>query len=497
LHATTVHPQANEPPPTADEGCFLALSRNQVELCISRPPSNAGSEHNVFSVSRRLEKDGVFNGIAQVGISAGYLAGLWASATPSASDIVAMVTSDGTILAQSRPQLNVEPEATDLGKTLVDQMDHNDTGIIRAPLSPSGIDRITIYAKDADHPVSVALSLDRTAVLAIWRTNLAIYGLVAATATAGILLALGIALRRAKKERQAVSLWRAEIEERELAQEQLRQSQKMESLGKLTGGIAHDFNNLLTAIIGNISLAQDFAQDVRLQRFLDNALKTSNSAASLTQRLTAFARKQVLRLVERRGQIGQATARGRAIVDAELLQRRSDDRRSIGIDRDRRLRREAIAAGRSGGIPAGHQNAEPKPHQETIAGVSGLARVVAAGRRVVDLRKRHNRAAIGQLVPKLVIALGTIDRAQDHDVGFILNLSASVARRKVDIGDYGVMRIGGIDFPCNVSDQFLVLTDAGERPPLEGRRFDACYRYPGYARLCHLAVRQHDRARTG
>ena len=71
LHATTVHPQANEPPPTADEGCFLALSRNQVELCISRPPSNAGPEHNVFSVSRRLEKDGVFNGIAQVGISAG------------------------------------------------------------------------------------------------------------------------------------------------------------------------------------------------------------------------------------------------------------------------------------------------------------------------------------------------------------------------------------------------------------------------------------------
>ena len=47
----------------------------------------------------------------------------------------------------------------------------------------------------------------------------------------------------------------------------------MESLGKLTGGIAHDFNNLLTAIIGNISLAQDFAQDARLQRFLENALR--------------------------------------------------------------------------------------------------------------------------------------------------------------------------------------------------------------------------------
>jgi signal transduction histidine kinase len=69
----------------------------------------------------------------------------------------------------------------------------------------------------------------------------------------------------------------------------------MESLGKLTGGIAHDFNNLLTAIIGNISLAQDLAQDTRLQRFLENALRTSNSAVSLTQSLLAFARKQVLK----------------------------------------------------------------------------------------------------------------------------------------------------------------------------------------------------------
>ena len=40
----------------------------------------------------------------------------------------------------------------------------------------------------------------------------------------------------------------------------------MESLGKLTGGIAHDFNNLLTAIIGSISLAQDFAQDVQTSK---------------------------------------------------------------------------------------------------------------------------------------------------------------------------------------------------------------------------------------
>jgi CheY-like chemotaxis protein/nitrogen-specific signal transduction histidine kinase len=107
-------------------------------------------------------------------------------------------------------------------------------------------------------------------------------------------MALGIALRRAQRERDAVNLWQAEVHERESAQELLRQSQKMESLGNLTGGIAHDFNNLLTVIIGNISMVKSVALDSDAQRYLRNALKAGDSAISLTQGLLAFARKQVL-----------------------------------------------------------------------------------------------------------------------------------------------------------------------------------------------------------
>ncbi|WP_181814811.1 PAS domain S-box protein [Sphingomonas aracearum] len=85
----------------------------------------------------------------------------------------------------------------------------------------------------------------------------------------------------------------------EAAQDALRQSQKMEAVGQLTGGIAHDFNNLLTVVTGNIDMATralDAAQveDARSRRALDNAMKGAERAATLTQRLLAFSRRQPL-----------------------------------------------------------------------------------------------------------------------------------------------------------------------------------------------------------
>ncbi len=294
LRATTVHVQPNEPQPAADQHCFLALSRNEAGSCISQPQTDPGSGRYLFTLSRRLERDGVFNGIAQVAISADYIVDLWASAAPNASDIVTMFKADGTVLAQSRPQSQSEPSLPDVGKSLIGKIGQNDAGIIRASLSADGTDWITVFTKVPKNPVYISLSLDKSAILSTWYANLSVYGLVAASATAGIVMALGIALRRAQKERDAVNLWQAEVHERESAQELLRQSQKMESLGNLTGGIAHDFNNLLTVIIGNISMVKSVALDSDAQRYLRNALKAGESAISLTQGLLAFARKQVL-----------------------------------------------------------------------------------------------------------------------------------------------------------------------------------------------------------
>jgi PAS domain S-box-containing protein len=88
-----------------------------------------------------------------------------------------------------------------------------------------------------------------------------------------------------------------EVAAREKAQEQLRQAQKMETIGQLTGGVAHDFNNLLMAVMGNLDLLRKrLPDDPRLHRLVDGALQGAERGASLTQRLLAFARQQDLRV---------------------------------------------------------------------------------------------------------------------------------------------------------------------------------------------------------
>ncbi len=81
------------------------------------------------------------------------------------------------------------------------------------------------------------------------------------------------------------------------AQEALRQSQKMEAVGQLTGGLAHDFNNLLSGITGSLELLERRLAQGRLagaERYITAAQGAALRAASLTQRLLAFSRRQTL-----------------------------------------------------------------------------------------------------------------------------------------------------------------------------------------------------------
>jgi hypothetical protein len=90
-----------------------------------------------------------------------------------------------------------------------------------------------------------------------------------------------------------------DVTERRHLEEQLRQAQKMESIGQLAGGVAHDFNNLLTVIHGHAALLiGDTEFNTKHHEALREIARASDRAASLTRQLLAFSRKQPMQVKE-------------------------------------------------------------------------------------------------------------------------------------------------------------------------------------------------------
>jgi signal transduction histidine kinase/ActR/RegA family two-component response regulator len=126
---------------------------------------------------------------------------------------------------------------------------------------------------------------------------------------------------------QANEALRSEMTERETAESQLRQAQKMEAVGQLTGGIAHDFNNMLAVVVGGLELAQRWLPGTpeKAQRHLANALDGANRAADLTRRLLTFARSEPAR--------PEMTAIDDCIASfAQLIERTIGDRIALTLD---------------------------------------------------------------------------------------------------------------------------------------------------------------------
>src|SRR5262249_52877350 len=85
----------------------------------------------------------------------------------------------------------------------------------------------------------------------------------------------------------------SDVTEQKRLEEQLRQAQKMESLGRLAGGMAHDFNNLMNAVLGHASFAASALAELHPVRAeLEEIERAAMRASELTRQLLAFARLQ-------------------------------------------------------------------------------------------------------------------------------------------------------------------------------------------------------------
>ncbi len=135
---------------------------------------------------------------------------------------------------------------------------------------------------------------------------------------------------RTRELLEANEALREEAQERQAAEAQLRQVQKMEAVGQLTGGIAHDFNNMLAVVVGGIDLARRRLNGPRreIMNHLNNAMEGATRAAALTRRLLSFARSEPL-LPER------VDSSELVAGMSDLLDRTLGERIRIKIDADR------------------------------------------------------------------------------------------------------------------------------------------------------------------
>jgi signal transduction histidine kinase/CheY-like chemotaxis protein len=131
--------------------------------------------------------------------------------------------------------------------------------------------------------------------------------------------------RRARDLSQANADLQAEMVERERVEASLRQSQKMEALGRLTGGVAHDFNNLLMVISGGLEVMERIKDPDRRAKLRQGVFDAVHRGAGLTRQLLAFSRRTALKaeVVD----LGEQIAGLRVLLDRSLREDISVDMR--------------------------------------------------------------------------------------------------------------------------------------------------------------------------
>ncbi|MGE0725660.1 MAG: ATP-binding protein [Alphaproteobacteria bacterium] len=250
-----------------------------------------------FQLSRRREIDGRFAGVVAISVQPDYFEQFYARMKVAERQVIALVHARGTLLARHphpAEDLDKAPRLT----SLLNAVQHApEGGVVRITSAIDGIDRIVAYRKLPDYPVYVMAGQAAVDVGNEWIGSILSHLVFGVPATIGLFALSLVALRRTRRESEALALLREEASRREASEAQLRQAQKMEAIGRLTGGVAHDFNNLLTVVSGNLELAmRRLGDDVdaRVRRGIAGAMDGASRAAALTHRLLAFARQQPL-----------------------------------------------------------------------------------------------------------------------------------------------------------------------------------------------------------
>lgn len=238
-----------------------------------------------------------FAGVVAVSANPGYFRHFYGEvARGGGVTTMALMRADGAVLVRFPPISDERGRRAPAGPVMRGIAVEPERGTVEGRSDLDGVERIVAYRRLPGWAVYVTAGIDRAVVVRGWIAAMGAHLLFGIPATAGLVALSLVALRRTRREASALASLRAEVARRQEMEEQLRQAQKMEAVGRLTGGIAHDFNNLLQIILGSLDLLgrRMTNGDERLRRLVESAREGAVRAAALTQRLLAFSRRQPL-----------------------------------------------------------------------------------------------------------------------------------------------------------------------------------------------------------
>jgi two-component system NtrC family sensor kinase len=284
---------------------FRHHAAGEARLYFGEPLVGRTSGVRAFTMSRsRLDSQGRFDGVVLGSVLPSYFQNHWATLGGAGGGHFTLYRPDGMVLAQ-HPEPQEGRDGFPARAALLDYARQADQGNQLNLVDATGEEWLAGYRRVGHEALYVSYALPRSLILAGWqRQTLVTFMLATLVATAlGLMLWMAwqrwaaeqVALTRLARTAEAL---REQIEKREAAEDQLRQAQRLEAVGRLTGGIAHDFNNLLTAILGTVHLLERHlgsAADDRARRLLAAARDAVGRGAKLNASLLAFARRQPLK----------------------------------------------------------------------------------------------------------------------------------------------------------------------------------------------------------
>jgi two-component system NtrC family sensor kinase len=243
---------------------------------------------DVFDLSRRLPSaDGSFRGVIAVAVRPSYFDNFYAMIEQSPGNFYALVRSDGVMLARYPTSPHPFEQLSSRSKLRLSVSQGVTQGLYSITSEIDGRDRRIGFRKLPGYPVYAIAGIDSAAIRAEWLQMVGGHLVFGLPVTLLLFFALWVVLRRTKRLHD-------EAERREIAEDALRQAQRLEAIGQLTGGVAHDFNNLLMIVSGTVQRLRRQVSDDKEIQLLDTITNATQRGESLTRQLLAFSRRQTL-----------------------------------------------------------------------------------------------------------------------------------------------------------------------------------------------------------